>query len=57
MAQLKLNPPEETADKIRSKAAKLGVSTNAFLAPFLDAIADGRLILQPYYPPPGQVGK
>jgi hypothetical protein len=52
MAQLKLNPPESTADAIRQKAAKMGVSTNAYMAPYLQAIAEGTLVMVPYFPVP-----
>jgi hypothetical protein len=52
MAQLKLNPPESTADSIRQKAAKMGVSTNAYMAPYLQAIAEGTLVMAPHFPAP-----
>ncbi|WP_400190670.1 hypothetical protein [Hymenobacter sp. B81] len=54
MPQIHLNPTPSTADAIRQKAARAGVSVNAFLAPFLNAIADGSLTMVVHFPPPSQ---
>jgi hypothetical protein len=50
--QIHLNPTEQTADAIRKQAAKAGVSVNAYLAPFLNAVASGTLVMVPHFPPP-----
>lgn len=50
--QLHLTPPEATAAAIRQQAARLGVSTNAYLVLFLNEIAAGRLKLTAHFPAP-----
>ncbi|KUG06884.1 hypothetical protein [Solirubrum puertoriconensis] len=52
MAQLKLNPAESIADEIRKQAASLGISVNAYMAPYLNAIARKELVMVPHFPPP-----
>lgn len=52
MSQIHLAPPKETADAIRRMAAKEGVSVNAYITPFLNDIANGRLVRVPHYPAP-----
>jgi hypothetical protein len=57
MAQLKLNPAESIADAIRKQASEMGISVNAYMAPYLDAIAKKNLIMVPHFPPPAQQQK
>jgi hypothetical protein len=52
MAQLKLNPAETIADEIRKQASALGISVNAYMAPYLNAIATKQLVMVPHFPPP-----
>lgn len=51
---LKVFPQPTTEDQIRKKAAKAGVPITQYLAPFLNAIADGTLVMVPHFPPPAQ---
>jgi hypothetical protein len=54
---LKVFPATPTEDAIRKKAAKAGLPITQYLAPFLNAIADGSLVMVPHFPPPGQQQK
>ena len=53
MPQLHLAPPTDTCDLLRKLAAKEGISVNAYLVPFLNDIAHGRLLRVPHYPADG----
>ncbi|GAA4362798.1 hypothetical protein GCM10023185_31080 [Hymenobacter saemangeumensis] len=52
MPQLHLAPTQSTVDTIRRLAQKEGISVNAYLVPFLNDIAEGRLVRVPHYPAP-----
>jgi hypothetical protein len=54
---MEVNPKPNVAKKIKELAAKEGISYNAFLVPFLNDIAAGRLTRVPHYPAPGQEQK
>jgi hypothetical protein len=59
MPQLHLAPPADTADLLRKLAAKEGIFVNAYVVPFLNDIADGKLVRGCYYQgatPPQQPG-
>jgi hypothetical protein len=47
---MEVNPKPQVAKKIKELAAKEGISYNAFLVPFLNDIAAGRLTRVPHYP-------
>lgn len=49
---MELAPKPLVVKKIKELAAKEGVSMNAFLIPFINDIAEGRLVRVPHYPPP-----
>ena len=51
---MEVNPMPHVAKKIKELAQKEGISANAYLVPFLNDIAAGRLIRVPHYPPPQQ---
>jgi hypothetical protein len=53
MPQLHLAPPDETCEQLRRLAAKEGISVNAYVVPFLNDIAQGRLLRVPHYPGDG----
>lgn len=57
MLTIKANLVEANEDAIRAQAAKAGVPINAYLAPFLNAIATGQLVMVPHFPPPQQQGR
>lgn len=57
MLTIKANLVEANEDAIRSQAAKAGIPINAYLAPFLNAIATGQLVMVPHFPPPQQQGR
>ena len=46
---MEVNPMPHVAKKIKELAQKEGVSANAFLVPFLNDIAAGRLVRVPTY--------
>jgi hypothetical protein len=47
---IKCFPAQEVEDKIRKQAAELNVPLTHYLAPFLKAIAEGRLTMEPNFP-------
>ena len=47
---MKLNPNPEVAKKLKAE----GISYNAFLVPFLNDIAAGRLVRVPHHPAASQ---
>jgi hypothetical protein len=49
---IKCYPAAEVEDKIRKQAADQNVPITQYLAPFLQAIAEGRLTMVPHFPPP-----
>jgi hypothetical protein len=49
---LKVYSAPSIEDAIRKQAALLGVPYSHYLAPFLQAIADGRLTMVPHFPAP-----
>ena len=54
---MELNPLPEVQKKLRDQARAEGLTLNAYLVPFLNDVAAGRLVRVPHYPPPAQVGK
>lgn len=48
---MELNPNPDVAKKLKKLAKAEGISCNAFLVPFLNDIAAGRLVRVPHYPP------
>jgi hypothetical protein len=54
MAQLHLAPPDATTEALRKLAAKEGISLNAYLTPYLNDIAQGRLTRGPQWVTPQQ---
>jgi hypothetical protein len=51
---MELNPNPEVRKKLKKLAKDEGISMNAFLVPFLNDIAAGRLVRSPHYVVPGQ---
>ena len=49
---IKVFPAAEVEDEIRKKAAKAGIPLTHYLAPFLNAIAAGQLVMVPHFPLP-----
>ena len=49
---MELNPPEKTVKELKKKAQAEGITLNAFITPFLNDIANGRLVRVPHYPAP-----
>lgn len=54
---MELAPKPIVEKKLKQKAAQAGVSLNAYLAPYLNAIAEGTLVMVPHFPPPSQQQK
>ena len=54
---MELNPNPEVAQKLKALARKEGISYNAFLVPFLNDIAAGRLVRVPTYTVPKEAQK
>jgi hypothetical protein len=54
IAFMDIRPMPHVAKKLKELAQKEGISYNAFIVPFLNDIAAGRLVRVPYYPPPAQ---
>ena len=54
---MEVNPHPHIAKKLKKLAADEGVTLNAFITPFLNDIAAGRLVRVPHYPPPQPVRK
>ncbi|GGG34189.1 hypothetical protein GCM10011378_08260 [Hymenobacter glacieicola] len=52
MLTIKVNLSPENEAAIRSQAAKAGVPINAYVAPFLNAVADRTLQMVPLFPAP-----
>jgi hypothetical protein len=50
---MEVNPKPKVVQKLKKLAEDEGVSLNAFLTPFLNDIASGRLTRVPHYPPQG----
>lgn len=48
--KVEMNPEREAA--LRQKIAKHGGAINAYMLPFINAIADGTLVMVPHFPPP-----
>ncbi|UOQ53047.1 hypothetical protein [Hymenobacter cellulosivorans] len=48
---MELSPKPLVVKKLKELARKEGVSLNAFLIPFLNDVAEGRLVRVPHYPP------
>lgn len=46
-----IRPMPHVAKKLKELAQKEGISCNAFIVPFLNDIAAGRLVRVPHYPP------
>jgi predicted HicB family RNase H-like nuclease len=51
---MELAPKPLVEKKLKEQARKAGVSLNAYLAPYLNAIAEGSLVMVPHFPPPRQ---
>lgn len=51
---MELNPPPKTVKELKRQAAAEGVTLNAYITPFLNDIAAGRLVRVPHYPPQTQ---
>ena len=51
---MELAPKPLVHKQLKALAAKEGVSLNAYLMPFLNDIAAGRLVRVPHYPPPAK---
>jgi hypothetical protein len=47
---IKLSPATPIEEKIRKQAADLNVPITQYLAPFLQAIAEGWLVMVPHFP-------
>lgn len=47
-----LSPKPVITKKLKDLAQKEGISLNALLVPFLNDIAEGRLVRVPHYPTP-----
>ncbi|SNC67338.1 hypothetical protein SAMN06265337_1916 [Hymenobacter gelipurpurascens] len=54
---MELAPKPLVVKKLKDLARKEGVSLNALLVPFLNDIAEGRLVRVCHYPPPQQQGR
>lgn len=54
---MELNPRPQVAQKLKQQAAEQGLTLNAYLTPFLNDIAAGRLVRVPHYPPGREVSK
>lgn len=49
---MEVNPPQKTVAKLKELAQQEGVSLNSYITPFLNDIAQGRLVRVPHYPVP-----
>jgi hypothetical protein len=49
---MELAPKPLVVKKLKEKAQKAGVSLNAYMMPYLNAIADGTLVMVPHFPAP-----
>ena len=50
---MEVTPKFLIVEKFKEMAAQEGISIKAMLVPFLNDIADGRLVRVPHYPPQG----
>jgi len=48
---MEVNPLPAVAKKLKQQAQAEGLTLNAYLTPFLNDIAAGRLVRVPHYPP------
>lgn len=51
---METNPPQKTVQRLKELAREEGITLNAFLVPFLNDIAQGRLVRVPHYPAPSK---
>jgi hypothetical protein len=51
---MEVNPRPTVVKKLKEQADAEGLTLNAYLTPFLNDIAAGRLVRVPHYPPPAQ---
>lgn len=54
---MEVNPRPTVVKKLKEQADAEGLTLNAYLTPFLNDIAAGRLVRVPHYPPPAQQQK
>jgi hypothetical protein len=54
---MEVNPRPQIVEKLKEQAQAEGLTLNAYLVPFLNDIASGRLTRVPHYPPPSQEKK
>ena len=47
---METNPPKKTVERLKALAKAEGITLNAFVVPFLNDIAQGRLVRVPHYP-------
>lgn len=51
---MEVNPPKKTVERLKELAQAEGIPLNSFLTPFLNDIAQGRLVRVPHYPAPAK---
>jgi hypothetical protein len=49
---MEVNPKPQVVEKLKKQAEAEGLTLNAYLMPFLNDIAAGRLVRVPHYPAP-----
>ncbi len=48
---MQVNPRPQVVEKLKKQAEAEGLTLNAYITPFLNDIAAGRLVRVPHYPP------
>ncbi len=48
---MEVNPRPQVVEKLKKLADAQGLTLNALVVPFLNDIAEGRLVRVPHYPP------